>query len=264
MKRLLLSALAALTVAAALSPAAAAAPRAVPVTVDGVRLSLEGRLEGGVTSVALRSVLDAVGGWDIRWEDGQAVAVRGEITVTARPGDTALTVSGQPCPANAAVAVLDGRTYVPVRSLCEALGYRVEWDATLGGAAVLTEDGDYSAEDLYWLSRVISAESQGETYAGQLAVGTVVMNRVASPEFPDTVRGVVFDEKNGVQFEPVSNGTIYLQPTASSVAAARAVLGGERTVGQCLYFFAPALSQGAWIRANRTYYATLGCHRFYL
>ena len=99
---------------------------------------------------------------------------------------------------------------------------------------------------------------------GQLAVGNVVLNRVASREFPNTIPGVIFDRVDGVQFEPVANGTVYNTPTARSVEAAKRVLDGERVIGSALYFYAPALSQGVWINANRTYYTTIGCHRFYL
>ena len=95
-------------------------------------------------------------------------------------------------------------------------------------------------------------------------MGNVVLNRVASREFPNTIPGVIFDRVDGVQFEPVSNSTVYNTPTAQSVEAAKRVLNGERVVGNALYFYAPALSQGVWINANRTYYTTIGCHRFYL
>ena len=108
------------------------------------------------------------------------------------------------------------------------------------------------AFDLFWVG------------LGQMAVGNVVLNRVASPEFPNSIQGVIFDRKHGTQFEPVDNGTIYDTPTESAVAAAKAVLAGQNVVGSCKYFFAPALSQGTWMRQNRTYYTTIGCHRFYL
>ena len=62
----------------------------------------------------------------------------------------------------------------------------------------------------------------------------------------------------------MSNGTIYLEPTASSVLAAKLALEGADVVGESLYFYAPALSAGSWIVKNCTYYATIGCHRFYL
>ena len=104
----------------------------------------------------------------------------------------------------------------------------------------------------------------GESLEGQIAVGNVVLNRVRSTEFPESVQAVVFDRKDGVQFEPVSNGSVYDEPTARSVLAAKAALAGTDIVGDCLYFYAPALSQGTWIKNNRTYYTTIGCHRFYL
>ena len=264
LKRTLTAALAAACVV--LSVPNAAAVRKVPVTVDGVPLPTESHLEAGVTSVPLRALLDAVGGWQVWWdsENNCAMAVSGETTVIARPGEWAITVNGDTRAAARAVYIDNGRTYVPLRVLCSALGWDVEWSKALGGAAVTLGSNGWSEEDLYWLSRVISAESRGESFTGQLAVGNVVLNRVASPEFPNTVKEVVFDARHGVQFEPVSNGTIYDAPSASSVSAAKAVLAGEDVIGECLYFYAPALSDGTWIRTNRTYYTTIGCHRFYL
>jgi len=297
MKQKLLSGAAAALMSLSLMAApASAAPRSVPVTVDGMRLSGVSYVDSGVTTVPLRALLDAVGGWHIRWDagKGRAVAVTGGVVLTAKPSEKSVVINSRRCSVPTPVYVEKGRTYVPLRAVGEALGWEVKWDAALGGAAVVTrsaggtenvgtggapahtggtaggvtdgilEDG-WTEEDLYWLSRVISAESQGESYQGQLAVGNVVLNRVASAEFPNTIKGVVFDAKDAVQFEPVANGTIYNTPTAQSVKAAKAVLSGEgRVVGDCLYFYAPALSKGLWINQNRTYYTTIGCHRFYL
>ena len=158
----------------------------------------------------------------------------------------------------------DGTTYVPLRLVSEALGGSAEWDPYMEGAAVTSAESAYDAVELYWLSRIIYAESGAESLEGQIAVGSVVLNRVKSPDFPASVPGVIFDRKNGVQFEPVSNGSVYKTPSPSSLEAARRALDGEQPVGQALYFFAPALSQGTWITANRTYLRTIGCHRFYL
>lgn len=267
-RKLAAAALCAALSLSALTPSAFASGRAVPVTVDGVRLSAGGYLADGVTAVPMRTLLDAAGGWTVAWdgENQLAVAYNEEgLTLSTRPGESTVWVGDSPHAAPMATYVLQGRTYIPLRLVCEALGWSVKWDAALGGAAVTTGEAQWTQEDLYWLSRVISAESRGEPMEGQLAVGRVVMNRVASPEFPDTIKGVVFDRKNGVQFEPVSNGTIYQEPTAQSVTAAKAILSGaESVVGDCLYFFAPELSEGTWIRRNRTYYTTVGCHRFYL
>ena len=145
----------------------------------------------------------------------------------------------------------------------EALGCQVEWDPYLGGAAVTSPGAAYDAGELYWLSRIICAESGAESMSGQIAVGNVILNRVRSSSFPNTVEGVIFDRKDAVQFEPVSNGRVYLPPASQSGEAAKRALDGENVVGSALYFYAPALSQGMWINANRPYQQTIGCHRFY-
>ena len=182
--------------------------------------------------------------------------------LTASPADNTVTVNSETL--YGTVSLHSGTTYVPLRLVTEALDGTAQWDPYLDGAAVTSAESAYDAIDLYWLSHIIYAESGAESMEGQIAVGNVVLNRVASSSFPNSVPQVVFDRKNGVQFEPVSNGTIYKTPSAASVEAAKRALDGERPVGQALYFFAPALSQGLWITANRTYLQTIGCHRFYL
>jgi N-acetylmuramoyl-L-alanine amidase len=267
MKKKLLTAIASLACSAALILPASAAAKTVPVQVDGGTLACTAYLSGGVTYVPLRTLLDALGGWELHWDSGaqEAVGSRGSNTLTADPGHDVITFDGDAY--SGSVWVEQGRTYVPLRTVATVCGASVSWDARMGGAAVTTatdNTGTYSASDLYWLSRIISAESQGESMAGQIAVGNVVLNRVASSTFPNTIQGVIFDKQDGVQFEPVSLGTVYDTPTAQSITAAKAALNGQSVVGKCLYFYAPALSQGTWIRANRAYYTTIGCHRFYL
>ena len=271
MKRKLLAGMTALCLSAALSVPAAAASRTVPVTINGVRLSAVSYLSNGVTSVPLRAFLNAAGEWNVSWNAArqQAEAEGAAGRITAQPGSYTLRVDDAAVTLPSPVCIENGATYLPLRTLCTALGWQVEWDSALQGAAVTTVSGQdapsYSEEDLYWLSRIISAESRGESFDGQVAVGHVVLNRVASDTFPDTIKGVIFDDSYGVQFEPVSNGSIYDAPSAQSVAAARSVLSGcSSPIGESLYFYAPALSQGSWIRANRTYLTTIGCHRFYL
>jgi N-acetylmuramoyl-L-alanine amidase len=253
-----------LAAASLVLPAGAASRAAVPVQVEGQALASPCYLSDSVTYVPLRELLDALGGWAVRWDDARGAAAaehESGAVLTADPAADALQADG--AAVSGSVWVEDGRTYVPLRKTAALCGAAAAWDAELGGARVQAQAG-YTEEDLYWLSRIISAESRGETYRGQVAVGNVVLNRVKSEAFPATVREVVFDRKNGVQFEPVANGSVYQEPTASAVQAARAALAGERPVGESLYFYAPALSQGAWIKANRPYHATIGCHRFYL
>lgn len=261
--RRLNTALCGLTAAVLLSTPSLAA-RSVQVQVDGELLSARTYVEQGVTYVPLRSLLDAFGGWEIGWdaEAAEAVATSASARLAADPAENTITLDETEYEAR--VTVENGRTYVPLRLVTEMLGGRATWDGYLDGAAVTSPNADYDASDLYWLSRIISAESGAEPMEGQIAVGNVVMNRVASSEFPNTIPGVIFDRVDAVQFEPVENGTVYRSPSVRSVEAAKRVLDGENTIGSAMYFYAPALSQGIWINANRMYYRTIGCHRFYL
>jgi len=252
-----------LLAAATLSLSADAA-RTVPVQVDGSHLQGTAYLEHGVTYVPLRHLLDAFGGWEIAWDHGaqQAVAISDGIRLSADPSENLIMIGEEILEGR--VTVENGRTYVPLRLVTEALGGSAEWDPYLAGAAVTSAGAPHDAMDLYWLSRIIYAESGAEALDGQIAVGNVVLNRMASKEFPDSIPGVIFDRVDGIQFEPVENGMVYKTPSPRSVEAAVRVLQGENTIGDAMYFYAPALSQGIWINANRPYLKTIGCHRFYL
>ena len=259
MKRALCGLLAAVSLSL---PARAA--RTIPVQIDGALLSGRSYVDSGVTYVPLRTLLDTLGGWEIRWDaiEKIAVATSAQHALSADPDENRLTVNGTDYEGR--VTVENGRTYVPLRLLAEALGGSAEWDPYMGGAAMTSPNAAYNAVDLYWLSRIISAESGAEPLNGQIAVGNVVLNRVASDTFPNTIPAVIFDRNFAVQFEPVENGTVYNSPTPQAITAAKQALDGESVVGRALYFYAPALSQGIWINANRSYLTTIGCHRFYL
>ncbi|WP_303740621.1 peptidoglycan-binding protein [Lutispora saccharofermentans] len=127
-----------------------------------------------------------------------------------------------------------------------------------------TSNTQEMSTDLYWLSRIINAEAGAESYKGKVAVGNVIMNRVNSNEFPDTVKGVIFEYYQGIpQFSPVAEGTIYNTPDADSIAAAKEALSGSKPVGNCTYFFNPAKSAGNWIVKNKIYVTRIGNHVFY-
>lgn len=226
-------------------------------------------VEGGTTYVSLRTVAERLApDAAVSWENGTAW-VRGDgLTISARPGDVWLTVNDRALYVPYGIRLENGRTLAPIRVLAEALGGSVDWSRekgiTLTAGAGRAAAPSYTADDLYWMSRVISAESRGEPLLGKLAVGTVVLNRVASDEFPDNIHDVIFDRKWGIQFEPVANGTIYNEPTQESVLAAKLVLEGARVAGDSLYFLAPDLTSNHWIMENRKFVVTIGCHWFYL
>ena len=121
----------------------------------------------------------------------------------------------------------------------------------------------YDSTDLYWLSRIISAEAKGEPFAGQIAVGNVVLNRVRSRSYPNTIYGVIFDRKHGTQFSPVSLGTIYREPSASSILAAKMCLEGYTLSEDILFFMNPRIATSNWISKNRPFAFRIGNHDFY-
>lgn len=244
---------------------------AATLTVDGraIEDAAAPRLVNGTTYVSLRAVAEALRpDVSVSWEG--AAVVRGPgVEVTARPGSPYIESNGRALYVRDSVRLEGGRTLVPVRALADALGAEVHWDASTGHVAVTgsgtipTGSARYDADDLYWLSRIISSESQGEPLEGKIAVGNVVLNRVKSGEFPNSIYGVVFDDRWGGQFEPVRNGTIYQTPTAESVLAAKLCLEGADVAGSSLYFLAPAIAGNTWIMQNRPYMMTIGNHWFY-
>lgn len=156
----------------------------------------------------------------------------------------------------------------PIEALLSAAGLRsteiIGDEICIWGVPTFPEADDiYSYEDLYWLSRIISAEARGEPFIGQLAVGTVVLNRTRSHYYPDTVYKVIFDRVGGVQFTPASTGSVYREPTESSVIAAKLCLEGFSLDPTILFFFNSSIAAGSWITANREYTMTVGRHDFY-
>ena len=135
--------------------------------------------------------------------------------------------------------------------------------ATSSGNNNSMTPSDYN-DAVYWLARIVEAEAGGEPFKGKVAVGEVILNRVESDEFPNTIWGVIFDDKFGIQFEPVANGTIYNTPSSESIKAAKTALNGSNYIGNCLYFLNPTIAQSNWITKNREYYTTISNHEFYV
>ena len=116
----------------------------------------------------------------------------------------------------------------------------------------------YSSQDVNLLAKVISAEARGESYEGQVAVGAVILNRVAHPSFPDTISGVVY--QNGA-FSCVNDSNWY-QPVADSAKrAAQDALNGWDPSGGAVYYYNPEKTNDKWIR-TRTVVKVIGHHYF--
>ena len=202
---------------------------------------------------------------------GAAVTVYGKgLTVTGEINSPYLHANERVIYNPAPAKVIGNSLWVPLSSMAKAAGLsyvrtgtnRVDLSGTykpiLNGASFYRED------EVYWLSKIISAESRGEPAHGQIAVGNVILNRVRSASFPNTIYGVIFDRKYGVQFSPISDGSIYNEPTYKCILAAKACLEGYSISSDILYFYHPPY-KGAecWASKNRPYAFSIGGHDFY-
>ena len=115
-----------------------------------------------------------------------------------------------------------------------------------------------SQSDLELLAKIISAESRGEPYIGQVAVGAVVLNRVESPSFPDSISGVVYQPG---AFTAITDGQINQPIAESSRRAAQEALNGSDPTGGALYYYNPDKTSNKWIR-SRTVITSIGSHLF--
>lgn len=120
--------------------------------------------------------------------------------------------------------------------------------------------GNISNSDLNLLARCVYGESRGEPYTGQVAVAAVVLNRVKSSKFPNTISGVIYQKG---AFTAVDDGQINLTPNESAYSAARDALNGWDPTGGCLYYYNPATATSSWIW-SLTVHIKIGKHNFAL
>ncbi|MBQ7455166.1 MAG: spore cortex-lytic enzyme [Clostridia bacterium] len=112
--------------------------------------------------------------------------------------------------------------------------------------------------ETYLLARLVHGEARGEPYTGKVAVAAVVLNRVKSAAFPNTISGVVF--QTGA-FDCVTDGQIWLTPDSESLRAAADALAGWDPTSGCVYYYNPATATSSWIW-SREVRLTIGAHSF--
>ncbi len=245
----------------------------VSVTLDGKRV-LEGEsvIINSVTYVPVRSFSELMGADSITWNASTRTATvkKGGISIYLTSGALYVGANGRYFFTVEKILNINDRLFVPIRAIASAFNARVDWDnatrtvkVTSSSKTLTSGSSYYNSNDLYWLSRIISAEASGESLVGQIAVGNVVLNRRASNQYPNTVYGVIFDRKGGTQFSPVSMGTIYNSPTESSIIAAKICLEGYSVDTDILFFMNPRIATSNWISKNRPYAFTIGRHSFY-
>lgn len=134
--------------------------------------------------------------------------------------------------------------------------------ATLSAMGINSSSGSggsgTGSNDLNLLSRVVYSEARGEPYTGQVAVAAIVLNRVSSSNFPNSVAGVVYQAG---AFDAVSDGQINLTPDATARKAAQDAINGWDPTYGCIYYFNPATATSKWIW-SRPQVLTIGKHIF--
>ena len=199
---------------------------------------------------------------------GSANVEEETLTLTAKKGNYYAEANGRVLYVETGVILVEGKVALPVRVLAKVFNMDVSYDSKTASVALTRqkdagpylEDGDtyYDADTLYWLSRIIYSESGNQPLRGMIAVGNVVMNRVASPDFPNNIYDVLF-QKN--QFSPAMSGSIHRNPSAASVRAAKMVLDGAEALENVLFFNRKGMNTRA--ARTRPFVATIGGHSFY-
>ncbi len=126
------------------------------------------------------------------------------------------------------------------------------------GISLKSSSSSSSSNDTYLLAKCIHAEARGEPYVGQVAVGAVILNRVKSSSFPNTIAGVIYQP---YAFTAVNDGQINLEPNTSAYNAARDALNGWDPTYGSIYYYNPATATSSWIWSRKVT-VTIGKHVF--
>ena len=240
-----------------------------------IKTGYQGFIDKGNTLVPIRGISEVFGSDLIEWNEKErkvTVEYDGKSLETYIDTNNAQINNkwvNMPCDA----VISDDKAYVGLRFICDFFGADVNWNK-MTHTAEINKDGltvekryiedSYTSSDLEWLAKIVHAEAGGEPDNGKIAVANVVINRIESKDFPDTIYDVVFDRKYGVQFTPVANGAIYNNPSIQSYHSAKKAMFGENVVGNSLYFCNLKTSTNSWIPNNRIFYKKIGKHSFYL
>ena len=128
----------------------------------------------------------------------------------------------------------------------------------LGMGYLYSSSSTSSSSDLYLLAKCVYAEARGEVYTGQVAIAAVILNRVKSASFPNTISGVIYQP---YAFTAVADGQINLEPNSTAYQAARDALNGWDPTYGSLYYYNPRTATSSWIFSRRVT-VVIGNHTF--
>ena len=133
-------------------------------------------------------------------------------------------------------------------------------EEVIKSSRVYAKGNSSTTSDIQLMARAINGEARGEPYEGQVAVGAVILNRVKSSKFPNTIAGVIY--QSGA-FTAVSDGQINvpIEEGSSVLKAAQDAMNGWDPTGGAIYYFNPSTATNKWIW-SRPLIKTIGKHRF--
>jgi len=240
------------------------------VYVAGKKLSVSSVRINGIDYLPFRAAASAIGAsYSYSSAAKTSVMKFAGLTLSATDGNYVIYANDRPLFATSPTVIMsDGRMYIPAAAFSKATGLVLGYSSgalTLSGSVRPLKPASvfYREDEVFWLARIIHAESAGESLLGKIAVGNVVLNRVRSAYYPNTIYGVIFDRKYGVQFSPVLNGAIYNTPNYASCLAAKICLEGTDVSEGAFFFLRPELSSSSWIPDSRAYLFSVGKHDFY-
>ena len=172
------------------------------VFVNGKALSVKGFTMNKVDYIPFRAAANALGlSYSYNSSSRSSMMYGGGLVMSATEGCYSVYSNDRPLFASSPVVIMsDGRMYIPHHSFAKSVGFSVSKGANgvnLQGSfkPLLPSSKFYREDEVLWLARIIHADSSGEPLLGKIAVGNVVLNRVKSPSYPNTIYGVIFDRK---------------------------------------------------------------------
>lgn len=233
-----------------------------------------GILINGTTFVPLLTFTEALlqESCDVDWnqETGTVILTSEVLTITLTLDNGFMEANGRYIYFENGALNINGTIVVPVRELAKVFGVKICWDEKNWSVVIDTSnlnildpgDAFYDTDTLYWLSHVIYSEAGNQPLEGMIGVGNVVLNRALDESglFGDGIQGVIFMPG---QFDVVAAGTIYLEPSYTSVVAAKLCMEGYNTVGESKWFVNPAIGTTNWFKTYKTFTVAIADHDFY-
>lgn len=241
-----------------------------PIYIDGL-LSTRGYLDGEATYLPLETACAVLGYdtvTDFNTDINTLTVSAGGVEISVCRDENYFCANGRYFYMEDGYREIDGLFAVPIDVFAKIFTLGLKWDAqleafdlnTANEAPLVSGSEYYNEEDLYWLSRIVSFESGNQPLEGQIGVANVVLNRVKSDGFADTVKEVIFQPG---QFNPVASKAIYLEPYEAASISAKLALEGYNTVGESLYFHQGNYGD-YWMKNNDNFVVKIGCHNFFL